>query len=471
MTQAAFYGRTSELALLERAHATERSELWVVYGRRRVGKTALLEKFAGGKRAFFFTAGRESSRSNLRRFFEGLADFAGQPLLRKVRSPTWSEALSALDQVVGTAPGKTLLVFDEFQWMCRGQSSVLSDLQRLWDTRWKNRGNVHLILCGSAVSFMVGEVLAQKSPLFGRRSGSLALLPLSAAEAKSFFRKRGDFECGEALICLGGVPAYLELFARHGSVRKILDELAFRPHGYLVEEVRFTFGEQLKEKERYLQIASLLAGAPASMAQLSRSTGLNKGQLAFYLERLIELGFVEKHRPITLPDTSKTVRYRLQDEYLRFYFSLIEPNLTRIRTSRTGYGLDRIARDRFDTFLGHGFELMVARNVAVLLEVTDAADVVSRIGSYWHHQTARREGVQIDLVVERDDGITHLVECKWSRKPVGKGVWTELQRKCSLYPNPKQHTLEPVLVAAAGATPSVRDADVPVVTLADLLRS
>ncbi len=113
---------------------------------------------------------------------------------------------------------------------------------------------------------------------------------------------------------------------------------------------------------------------------------------------------------------------------------------------------------------------MVARNLDVLLDILDANEVVSRVGSYWHNKTAKRRGVQIDLIVERDDGVTHVIECKWSRNAVGRAVLAELEDKCRLYPNPKQHTLEPAIVAAAGAVKSVIDTGTPVISLADLLR-
>lgn len=463
-----FYGRIEELEDLERAYSSNRSELWVVYGRRRVGKTELLRRFAHGKRAFFFTGGREPLHDQTRRFLSELADFSGQGMLRKLRGATWTDALSALEQQLALSPKKTLVVLDEFQWMCQGSLGAISDIQRLWDHRWKAGKHLHLILCGSAESFMTGEVLAQKSPLFGRRTASLRLEPLTASEGRGFFVGRSLFEIAEALMCLGGVPAYLELFENASSVRKRLSDLAFSKGGYLTDEADHVFGEQLREKERYYEIVGLLAAEPTSLAGLARATGLNKGQLNYYLERLLALGFVEKHRPITKTPRSKTIRYRLLDEYLRFYFTFIQPNLSKIRLQRKGYQFDRITAGTWDVFVGLAFEQLVARNISALLSAIEARDVVSRLGSYWHGTTKKRRGVQIDLVIERDDGVTHLVECKWSKKPIGRRILSELEAKRNLYPNPRGHTLEPVLVASAGATRAVLDSGLHVVTLEEL---
>lgn len=466
-----FHGRGRETRRLDTAFSSPRSELIVMYGRRRVGKTELLRRFTHDKQPFFFTASRESSQGQIQRLLTGLAEFAGDPLLSKLRLTTWSDALTVIAQVVRNRPGKTVVVLDEFQWMCRGRSSLLSDLQRLWDFEWRDSNGVYLVLCGSAISFMVGEVLARKSPLFGRRTASIHLEPLDAADAVGFFSGRGHFEMAEALICVGGVPAYLERFEGPRSVRAVLDDEAFSKDGYLVEEVEFVLGEQLRQKERYLELCGHLAAGTSTLADLSRRTGMNKGQLDFYLARLEVLGFVEKFRPIGKPRTSKTVRLRLADEYLRFYFRFIEPNRDRIRLRRGGYAFDRMTGDGWDAYLGLGFEFFVRRNLGALTETLGVADVLTRSGTYWHRNTRAREGVQIDLVLERSDGVTLIVECKWSRSPVGSELVSELERKCRAYPNPRKHTLQPVLVAAAGATPGVERAGVQVVTLEDLLRS
>ena len=221
--------------------------------------------------------------------------------------------------------------------------------------------------------------------------------------------------------------------------------------------------------------ASVMAsGGPLSTtskserAALSRATGLNKGQLSFYVQRLEQLGFIDKHRPITKAPTAKTVRYRLRDEYLRFYFNFIEGKRARIERSGGGYHFDRLVGKRWDPFLGLGFERFVDRNLEPLLDKVGARDVMSQVGTYWHQKTARQAGVQIDLVIERDDHITHIVECKWSRTAVGKQAIDQLQRKCQLYPNPRGDTLRPILVAAAGVTKAVQTSGVQVITLSDL---
>lgn len=161
---------------------------------------------------------------------------------------------------------------------------------------------------------------------------------------------------------------------------------------------------------------------------------------------------------------------RLADAYLRFYFRFVDPNLTRIQASGGKFGLKEIGNDAWDSFLGLGFERLVSGNLAVVLDRLAATDRLRQSGTYWQARSTRREGVQIDMVRERDDGVTHLVECKWLRKAIGQSVLAELERKCALYPNPHQHTLVPVLVAAAGATPAVLESGTSVITLADLLR-
>jgi AAA+ ATPase superfamily predicted ATPase len=180
-----FIGRKTELHVLQEAWESPGAEFCVLYGRRRIGKSTLLEEFVRDKPAFFYLAGREAKSQQLRRFVRELGEAIGDPLTGRVRVSTWDEALTLVDRSIEVfcrrhACRKLVLILDEFQWMCNGAPELLSDLQRFWDKRWRHGGRVYLILCGSAISFMLGEVLSRKSPLFGRRTRSFELRPFSA---------------------------------------------------------------------------------------------------------------------------------------------------------------------------------------------------------------------------------------------------------------------------------------------------
>ena len=463
-----FIGRKTELELLDSDYANRKSELCVVYGRRRIGKSTLLERFCHDKPNFFFTGGKERKRQQLERYARELGSSVRNPLAAKTKLASWSEALELLDQNIDNLLSttnravKAIVVFDEFQWMCHGAPELTSDLQRFWDKRWKDSKNIHLILCGSAVSFMLGEVLSRKSPLFGRRTRAFKLLPFPPPEARLFFGKRGIFEIAEALLSVGGVPKYLELFTGRKPVRKVLAEQALSAGGFLVDEIRFVLSEQLKETENYFAILGELAHEALPMAELSRRTGIATGQIAYYL--------VTRHSPIGAGPRSKTIRYRLDDSYLRLFFKLVQPNLRKVNRTRRASMFDLITKDEWDRYLGAAFERFVGDNAEHVAMLLDAGDTSVEVGTFWQHKTKRKKGVQIDLVIKRGDGVTTLVECKWSRKKTGMEAVHQLRTMKKRYPNTERHTIELVLVAAGGVTREVvSQQDISVLTLEDFI--
>ncbi|MBI4026890.1 MAG: AAA family ATPase [Verrucomicrobia bacterium] len=471
-----FTGRQQELAILNEDFDSPRSELCVVYGRRRIGKSTLLEHFARGKPAFFFTAGKEPKRLQLKRFIRELSEITGDLLTGKVRIAEWEEALAVLDRSLGflrVKQGKhkkVLVILDEFQWMCAGAPELVSDLQRLWDKRWKDTGEIDVILCGSSISFMLGEVLSRRSPLFGRRTRSFKVDAFRLPVASKFFPGRNRYEVAEAYLAAGGVPKYLEVLGRGQSVRQALSKECFRAAGYFTDEIRFVLSEQLKETDHYFMLLNQIAQSPKGVTELEQATVIPSGQIMFYLERLQTLGFVSRHIPFGARVNSKKVRYRLDDAYLRFYFAFIQPHRERINRSPKGLSFDEATRGRWEAFAGRAFEGL-ARDHATTIAARLGHGNAIRTGSFWQRQTQRHAGVQIDLLIECEDKTILLCECKWGRNKTGVEAISDLRKKARLFPNLQHQTVRLVIVTAVGVTPaSKRETDVAVITLDDFWR-
>lgn len=461
-----FIGRRVELQWLNSDYGENVSRFVVIYGRRRVGKSSLIQRFCEGKRAFIFSGGREKKALQIKRFLAEFAQFINDPIVALVSASTWDEALKVFNARRGNE--KLILVLDEFQWMCENAVELISDIQRNWDTVWKEDRRLFLILCGSSVSFMAGEVLSEKSPLFGRRTREIFLDPFSAKEGALFFSERSEREKTEALMLLGGIPTYLLLLKKSRSLWKNINDLAFTKGGLLINEVNFILNEQLKETGNYFRLLRILADLPMNIADLAREMRISAGQTLFYLHRLELLGFIKKYIPITKDINSKSVRYKLVDEYLRFYFYYVEPNRTRALNNTNDYLFERITGSTLDTFYGLAFELFCEKNIIAVLKKLDVFDTVQKIGTYWHKKTASTPGVQIDLVIECSDNTTFLVECKWSKDKIGVGTVEELARKERLYPNPRKDTIKKVIIASSSVTKEVkRDKTVSVITLKD----
>lgn len=393
-----FIGREKELTLLKEDLTSPRSEFCVIYGRRRIGKTTLLKKFTEGTDFFYFQAGKESKSQHLRRFSLELGQNIGDILTSKTRLNHWDEALilldRSLDNIVNNAINKkAIVVFDEFQWMCNGSPELLSDIQRYWDDKWQNRGNIFFILCGSSISFMLGEVLSRKSPLFGRRTRSIHLYPFKIADAIKFLPGKNLFEATEYYMVSGGIPTYLKLFGTPGSFKRIIAKHALNSSGFLFDEVKFILSEQLKEQEHYFRVLREMSQGSIEIAELSRRTNINTGQITYYMERLQLLGFVRRHSPINESTRSKRVRYLLSDYYLRFYFSFIHENREKIEHTENEMSFDELIGTRWPVYLGLTFERFVSDHANFITKKAGFENKFVKMGSYWQKPTKRKKGV------------------------------------------------------------------------------
>jgi len=248
MQSGPFIGRQRELAVLQEFADSDRAELFVLYGRRRVGKTELLQRLCHGRRAVYFLAAQVRDKDNLRAFKSALAEGLGDPLLASLEFPDWTAALSYAAE--HARDERLVLVLDEFPYLCEANKSVPSQLQRFWDVRGK-KSSLLLILCGSQVSFMEKEVLAERSPLFGRRTGQRRLEPLAPSEALTFFRTWKREQALLAYGIVGGMPAYLGRFDERVTLEENLLREVLRPEGYLFDEVHYLLHTELSNPSTY----------------------------------------------------------------------------------------------------------------------------------------------------------------------------------------------------------------------------
>ncbi len=333
MTLSPFVGRSRERAFLEELCCSGRPELFVLYGRRRVGKTELLQQFCQGRRAVYYLAAQVRDRDNLRAFRTALAEGLGDGLAQEVEFPDWTAALSFLVERAGSE--RLVVVLDEFPYLCEGNKSVPSQLQRFWDTRGK-KSALMLVLCGSQVSFMEKEVLAERSPLFGRRTAQKRLEPLRPEEALDFFPRWDLDERLLAYAVLGGMPAYLGRFDDALSVRENLLRDLLRPEGYLFDEVAFLLRSELTNPATYSSLLASIARGAQRLNDIALDVGVDSTTAGKYLHILRELHLVEREVPITDPDPLRSRRgtYRIADRFLAFHFRHLQPNLSLIHAGR-----------------------------------------------------------------------------------------------------------------------------------------
>lgn len=450
-----FFGRQKELELLEKAFASDRSELIVLYGRRRVGKTSLVQQFLKGKKAFHFEALEgERTPAQIRHFAGKLKKQFADPLLESLDLSSWESVFQYLTQKIILPGEKIVLFFDELQWMAAGQSRLVSLIKYYWDNEWKNR-NLKLILCGSIASFMVKKVVQSKA-LYGRLTMEILLKSLRPHEAFSMFRgKRSLEEVLLYLMIFGGIPKYLEEIDLNASFSQNINRLCFDPSGYLFQEFKKIFYSQFRETQTYLKIVRRLKEKMSSLEELSKSLKTSSGGgLKHYIVNLEEAEIIKSFIPFGKKESTKLKKYKLFDEYLVFYFKYMEPYSRTIKEKLSKNIFKTIRENSWESWLGNAFERFCLKNMATLAEVMGFSEELVSAAPYFergdHH-------FQIDLLFQRTDRIITLCEIKYHNKPIGTLVIPEVERKCKLFPLPRGYTLEKALISTYGPDQALKE--------------
>lgn len=195
-----------------------------------------------------------------------------------------------------------------------------------------------------------------------------------------------------------------------------------------------------------------------SLRELADLTGISSGSMSYYLDRLKAIRIIEECRPILLSDTSKTIQLKIADEYTRFYFNFVEPNLQVIQKNENDYIFDRITSKKWDAFCGMAFERFCSKHIKSIINKLNIGSLYTKYGPYWHKKSVRHgPGVQIDMVIERRDRMSMIIEIKWSKEKIGYDIFAELSSKGLKYPNPKGHKLRKVIIASCGVTNNLID--------------
>ena len=432
-----FLARESELGALVSQYTSGESNFIPIYGRRRVGKSSLILEFIKDKPSLYYLGKQAPATLQQKEILTLCAERFQEPLLAEIAPESWRQVLELIDDRVQSAGNKFVLVFDEFQWMVGDSPELPSLLQEFWDTRWSESGNLFLILCGSFIGFMEREVLGNKSPLFGRRTGQIHLRPFPFWEAAAFHPNESAPNLARIFFICGGVPQYLKRFAPRFSVeesirREILDE--FSP---LSREPDFLLREELRELPKYYAILTQLARGSANAKMIAKAAGVPERSIPYYLNQLVELGYVRKRFPVKAKPSPRQVRYQLHDPLLRFWFRFVYPNQSLIRQLEPKDAYQQLIAPRLEQYFGECFETLCQE----WLRRRYAKEFIAgfEVGEYWDKK------VQIDVVGLRQDNRTDIGECKWGKIESAPKLAAELKRKCELYPNDRAATLGRIL--------------------------
>ncbi len=414
-----FLDRAQELNFLE-TWWSQGPGMAVLYGRRRVGKTELLRHFARGKPAILHVATQTTRVEQLREL--SLAIEEALPQAAGVSFTDWSAVFRF---VAAQATEPLLMVLDEFPYLAESDPSLASVLQRAWAASLRE-SQARLVLCGSSVSLMERSVLAEKSPLYGRRNAQYRLEPLGLREAGEFFPGLTFAERFRRYATLGGVPAYCLQFDPTRDLWTSVRERILSKGAFLRDEGTFLLMQELREPRVYMAILSALAEGRTRLGDIANRalgpTGHN--QATFYLQTLQNLRLVERIVPITETQPHKSRRgiYRICDPFLRFWFRFVLPEQTRLEMGLAEHVLEQRIRPDFQSFCAPIFE--DACRSFVLRAKLPFAPV--QVGSWWSSQA------EVDVVAfNQDHSEVLLGECKWSDRPVGENVLADLDAKAT----------------------------------------
>ena len=447
-----FIDREQEMDTLQNEYNREGSALVVMYGRRRVGKTTLISEFIKDKHALFFLASEESETQNRTVFKEKAADFINSDLLRNADIKSWDVVFKAI--MDAPHPSKPVIVLDEFQYLGKSNPAFPSIFQRIWEELLKKR-SVMVILCGSLISMMESQTLDYSSPLYGRRTAQIRLKQIPFSYYHEFFPEKSRRELIEMYAVTGGVPKYIELFSESKDIYSAIQKCVLNRSGYLYDEPHFLLQQEVSEIGSYFSIIKAIAAGNSKLSAISSVLELKATSLTKYLKTLIDLDILEREVPITEenPEKSKKGLYRIKDNYLRFWFAFVYPNMSFIESGHSKIVMDKIRKGLVSNHIGFVYE-DVCHEKMWDLNADDAWPFhFTKLGRYWDSQT------EIDVAALDPEGHNLILgECKYWKEPVGMRVLRDLEeksRRVSWQKNERQEWY--VLFSASGFTDELRE--------------
>ncbi|HEX4422889.1 MAG TPA: ATP-binding protein [Kofleriaceae bacterium] len=430
----AFVGRRTELAMLEAAYAGKDSAFIPIYGRRRIGKSELILHFLRNKPGLYHVGKLAPSGLQLRELMIDAAGVLGEPLLANLSVDDWR---IALDTIVERwrGPRRLVLALDEFQWSAQAATELPSILQELWDRKWRRNGKVMLILCGSYIGFMEREVLGKQSPLFGRRTAQIKLAPFGYREAAEFHPRWSLVDRAQAYFVCGGVPLYLRAFDPARSIRSNIEASFLSEHATLFQEPEFLLREELREVQNYYGVMWAIAAGHGTQSEIAKATGLPGRSLPYWLDQLVELGYIGRRHPLVAGKLARAVRFVLEDAMLRFWFRFVFPHRSFIQQRGAQAAWSELVATQLDAYFGACFERLAREALPALYE-RERVSTAYMVGEYWDRH------VQIDVVGTRGDGRIDLGEAKWGTVRSAAALTNELEARIPHYPNPDSATIE-----------------------------
>ena len=462
-----FYCREEELRTMNNRYKKGHFECVVIYGRRRVGKTALINEFCKGKPTVYFSALNASSQENLEALSKAIYTCQNSD---STSTPTYRSYEDALEAITGMAMEKRLVfVIDEYPYLAKAEKSISSRLQHIIDHSWQD-SRIYLILCGSSMSFMEYQVLGYESPLYGRRTAQFKIQALTYREITEFHPELKAADQALLYGVTGGIPHYINKLDVESNLDEALLDNLFSTSSYLFEEPENLLKQELREPAIYNSVISAIAAGASHSNEISTKVGLESGVCAKYLKVLLDLGILKKETPITEKPGKKTI-YAIDDNFFRFWYRFVPRNMSVISAGRMRLIYEQAVKRFYPDYMGLVFEKMCQEYL--LRYAKDLPILLSNVGQWWGTDSKTRKEVQIDIVGAPVDGNEYLIgSCKYRNEKIGIEELELLRRYAAVF---RQNGIfHYYIFSKGGFTPALLEAEmqgeVTLLTLEDLYR-
>ena len=391
-----FIGREREVAALDRLYESNKFEFAVIYGRRRVRKTALINHFIDNKEAIYFMGVESNEKQNLENFSKSIIEYSSG-----IEAETsFLSFQAALEYVFKLAEKKRfILAIDEYPYVARSSKSLASTLQLLID-KYKDTSKLMLILCGSSMSYMEDEVLAYKSPLYGRRTAQMKIFPFSFDEACRYLKNYSDEDKALAYGIVGGTPQYLLQMDDRLSIEDNIKNTYLNPISFLYEEPTNLLKQEVREPAIYMAIITAIAVGASRMSDISNKVGEDSNICANYLKSLINLGIVKKETPYGEKTSRKSI-YSIEDNMFRFWYRFVPNNNSVIMRGAADIVYRRI-EPQLSEYMGAVFEEICKQYLWKLLLDGNSPVEFSELGRWWGNDPIEKKQTEIDIMGEQD---------------------------------------------------------------------
>ncbi|GFH92507.1 hypothetical protein IMSAGC002_03778 [Lachnospiraceae bacterium] len=422
-----FIGRERELNSLEKLYASDKFEFAVIYGKRRVGKTALINHFIRNKKAIYFMGVESNDKQNLENFSKNILEY-GVGIQADTAFLSFQAALEYVFQLAEKE--RLILAIDEYPYVARSSRSLASTLQLLID-KYKENSKLMLILCGSSMSYMEDHVLAYKAPLYGRRTAQMKMQPFDFADACRYFKNFSDEDKALIYGIVGGTPQYLLQMDDKLSIEENIKNTFLNPTSSLFEEPENLLKQEVREPALYNAIITAIATGSARMAEISTKVGAETSVCAAYLKNLLALGLVQKETPYGEKASRKSI-YAIDDNMFRFWYRFVPENYSIISRGASDIAYKRMEPHLSD-YMGKVFEEICKQYLWKLLLKGQSPVEFGELGRWWGTDPFTHSQTEIDIMGEQDKNTALFGECKWTNERVDTGVLETLAKRGQLF--------------------------------------